>query len=119
MVESDKLVKTAAQTADDKKAEDILVLNVREPLVITSYFLIMSGRSTRQVKELARSIRDKMSELRVKPIGAEGEEDGRWVLLDFGDLVVHIFTAEERGFYELERLWSDAPEVEWKKLKEV
>jgi ribosome-associated protein len=102
----------AARAASDKKAEDIVVLDVAALLVVTDYFVICTGRNDRQVKTIADAIEERLRvDLGVKPIGREGVREGRWVLLDFGDVVVHIFQPEEREFYRLEKLWSDAPRL--------
>jgi len=102
----------AAEAASDKKAEDIVVLDVAEILVITAYFVIATGASDRQVRSIADEVEDQLREKAgMKPIGREGEREGKWVLLDFGDLVVHVFQPDEREFYRLERLWADAPRV--------
>ena len=90
-----------------------MVLDVAETLVITSYFVIATGTSDRQVRSIADEVEDVLRERAgVKPIGREGEREGKWVLLDFADVVVHVFQPEERDFYRLEKLWSDAPRVE-------
>lgn len=102
----------AASAAADKKAEDLVVLDVASTLVITSFFVIATGRSDRQVRTIADEVADALREgAGVKPIGREGEREGRWVLLDFGEVVVHVFQPDEREFYRLEKLWSDAPRV--------
>lgn len=102
----------AASAAAEKKAEDIVVLDVADTLVITSYFVIATGRSDRQVRTIADEVEDAVRERAgVKPIGREGEREGRWVLLDFGEVVVHVFQPDEREFYRLEKLWGDAPRV--------
>lgn len=102
----------AASAASDKKAEDIVVVEVADLLVVTDYFVICTGRNDRQVKTIADEVEDQLREkLGIKPIGREGATEGKWVLLDFGDLVVHVFQPEEREFYRLEKLWSDAPRV--------
>jgi ribosome-associated protein len=102
----------AAVAAAAKKATDIVVLDVAETLVITAYFVIATGASDRQVSaivdEVETTLREKCG---VRPLGREGEREARWVLLDFGDVVVHVFQPEERDFYRLEKLWSDAPRV--------
>lgn len=103
----------AARAAADKMATDVVVLEVRELIVITDYFVIASGISDRQVRTIADEVERVLSERGTKPIRREGRADGRWVLLDFVDLVVHVFVDEERRYYELERLWSDAPKVRW------
>lgn len=103
----------AASAAASKKAIDPIVLDVAETIVITSYFVIVSGNSDRQVAAIADEIEDVLREQAgVKPIGREGERERKWVLLDFADVVVHVFQPEEREFYRLEKLWSDAPRLE-------
>lgn len=103
----------AAAAAASKKAIDPLVLDVADTLVITSYFVIASGSSDRQVAAIADEIEDVLREQGgVKPIGREGVRERTWVLLDFGEVVVHVFQPEEREFYRLEKLWSDAPRLE-------
>jgi ribosome-associated protein len=89
------------------------VLEVRELIVITDYFVIASGTSDRQVRTIADEVERVLAERGSKAIRREGRADGRWVLLDFVDLVVHVFVTEEREYYELERLWSDAPRLRW------
>jgi len=102
----------AARAAADKKASDIVVLEVDKLLVITDYFVICSGASAIQVRAIADEVETAFREkLSVKPIGREGEREGAWVLLDYGDLVVHVFQPAERDFYRLENLWSDAPRL--------
>jgi ribosome-associated protein len=97
--------------AGDKKAEDILVLNVSELTTIADLFVICTGRGERQVQAIADAVREKAIEAGRKPIGIEGYSSGRWVLIDLGDVVVHAFVPEERQLYRLERLWGDAPVV--------
>jgi len=105
---------TAARAADDKNGLDTVVLLVGEVLAITDFFVITSAANTRQVRTLADEI-----EVKVKAVGGpaplrvEGLHDASWVLLDYGDLVVHVFLADTRRFYDLERLWRDVPRVEW------
>lgn len=102
----------AAVAASDKKAEDIVALNVADLLVVVEYFVICTGRNDRQVKTIADEVEDQLREKAgIKPIGREGQMEGKWVLLDFGDLVVHVFQPEEREFYRLEKLWGDAPRL--------
>lgn len=102
----------AARAAADKKATDIVALEVRDLLVVTDYFVIATGQNDRQVKTIVDEVEERLRKLGLKPIGREGEREGRWVLLDFGDLVVHVFMPEEREFYRLEKLWGDAPRLE-------
>lgn len=99
----------AAQAAADKLATDILLLDVSEQLVITDVFLLASAPNDRQVKAIVDDIEDRLRDLGAKPLRREGEKEGRWVLLDFGDLVVHVFHEEDRMYYALERLWKDCP----------
>ncbi|MCW2598294.1 MAG: hypothetical protein JWM02_123 [Frankiales bacterium] len=101
----------AAQAAADKLASDILLLDVSEQLVITDVFLLASAPNDRQVMAIVDDIEDKLRGLGTKPVRREGEKEGRWVLLDFGDLVVHVQHQEERVFYALERLWKDCPVI--------
>jgi len=96
----------------EKKAEDIIAIDVAELLVVTDYFVICTGRNDRQVRTIADEVEEQMRiQGGVKPIGREGVAEGRWLLLDFGDVVVHIFQSDEREFYRLEKLWGDAPRV--------
>jgi len=103
------LVRIAANGAAEKKAMDVIAMYVAETLVVTDYFLIATGSNDRQVHAIADSIEDALREAGVKPRGREGEREMKWILLDYGDFVVHVFQPDERGFYRLEKLWSDAP----------
>jgi ribosome-associated protein len=104
----------AARAADDKKGIDTVVLEVGEVLAITGYFVITSGANTRQVRTIAEAVEEQITlEGGPKPVRIEGLDDRHWVLLDYGDFVVHVFLQETRDYYELERLWSDVPQVEW------
>ncbi|MDQ6650909.1 MAG: ribosome silencing factor [Actinomycetota bacterium] len=106
-----ELALTAAQAASDKLASDIVVLDVSEQLVITDAFLIASAPTERQVASIVGEIEDRLRAAGAKPARREGERAGRWVLLDFVDIVVHVLHAEERVFYALERLWKDCPVI--------
>jgi ribosome-associated protein len=97
--------------AEERKAYDLRVLQLGEVTSFTDYFLICSGTSERQVKAIADSVQQTMKDERVRPLQVEGYKNGRWVLMDYGDFVVHIFDQETRSFYGLERLWADAPDV--------
>jgi len=102
----------AAEAASEKKATDVVVLDVAQTIVITGYFVVATGSSDRQVRSIADEVEDQLRETAgVKPIGREGEREGKWVLLDFGDVVVHVFQPDERDFYRLDKLWADAPRV--------
>jgi ribosome-associated protein len=101
----------AAQAAADKLASDILLLDVSAQLVITDVFVLASAPSERQVMSVVDAVEDKLRELGAKPLRREGEKDGRWVLLDFGEVVIHVQHQEERVYYALERLWKDCPVI--------
>ena len=107
-----ELATICGQAALDAKAEDLVIPDVRGLASFTDYFVIMSGRSSRHVQGLAESLEAAMRSKRISTAKAEGIQDGMWVLLDFGDVVVHIFYHEQRSFYDLEGLWHDAPRVE-------
>ncbi len=106
-----ELVEAAARAASDKLATNIIAFDVSEQLAITDAFLIASGSNDRQVKAIVDEVEDKLREIGAKPIRREGHRDGRWVLIDYGDIVVHIQHSEEREFYALERLWRDCPAI--------
>jgi ribosome-associated protein len=106
-----ELVHTAARAAADKLATDIIAFDVSEQLAITDAFLIASGSNDRQVKAIVDEVEDKLREVGAKPVRREGERDGRWVLIDYGEIVVHVQHEEERQFYALERLWRDCPSI--------
>ena len=106
-----ELAKICAKVALDAKAEELIVLDVKGISSFTDYFVIMNGRSTRHVQGLAEIIEGEMHSKRINTSHAEGLEEGMWVLLDFGDVVVHIFYHEQRKFYDLEGLWHDARPV--------
>ena len=103
----------AARAAAEKQAQDVVILDVHDLIVITDYFVLCTGTSDRQVKTVVEEVEKALRELGHKPVRREGEQESRWVLLDYVDLVVHVFAPEERGFYDLERLWLDAPRLEW------
>ncbi|MGH2807933.1 MAG: ribosome silencing factor [Actinomycetota bacterium] len=109
MAEGNILVTQAAAAAASKKAERIVILDVSKQLVITDYFVICSGNTDRQVRTIADEVERQLAAHKVKPYRREGEREGTWILLDYVDFVVHVFRKEERDYYELERLWSDAP----------
>ena len=106
-----ELVHTAAHAASDKLADDIIAFDVSEQLVITDAFLICSASNDRQVRAIVDDIEQKLAEVGAKPLRREGEREGRWVLLDYGDVVIHVQHAEERVFYSLERIWRDCPVI--------
>jgi ribosome-associated protein len=104
-----ELVRAAAQAASDKLADNIVAFDVSEQLVITDAFLLCSAPNDRQVRAVVDEIEDRLREVGAKPVRREGEREGRWVLIDYTDIVVHIQHEEERTFYALERLWRDCP----------
>ncbi|VDH01553.1 ribosome silencing factor [Sporosarcina sp. ZBG7A] len=106
------LLEVTFKAADDKRAEDIVVLNMEGVSLIADQFVICHANSERQVQAIAREIADKASEENYEVKRIEGMDSGRWVLVDLGDVVAHIFHKDERGFYNLERLWGDAPMIE-------
>ena len=101
----------AAQAAADKLAVDILILDVSEQLVITDVFVLASAPNDRQVKAVVDEVEDRLRGLGAKPVRREGAQEGRWVLLDFAEIVVHVQHEQERVFYALERLWKDCPVI--------
>jgi ribosome-associated protein len=106
-----ELVRIAAGAAADKLATDIIAYDVSEQLVITDAFLLCAAANDRQVRSVVDEIEDKLQKAGAKPARREGEREGRWVLLDYIDIVIHVQHAEERVFYSLERLWKDCPEI--------
>ena len=104
-----ELAQTAAQAAADKLGTDIVLIDVSERLAITDVFVIVTGNNERQVEAIVDEVEEKLRRAGAKPVRREGRRDGRWVLLDYGDIVVHVQHAEERVFYALERLWKDCP----------
>ncbi len=102
-----QLVKEMAQILYDKKAQDIVALDVTGLTVITDCMLIASGRNTLQVRTLAEDLQERMAEKGLDPIRREGQQDGHWVVLDYGEVLVHIFHTEDREFYRLDKLWEN------------
>ena len=110
-MESLNLVQDICKYLSSKKAEDILSVDVREKTVLCDYFVIASGRSTTQVKALCENLEEKFSKEGVEPRRTEGVRDGRWGVVDYGDVIVHLFNDESRLFYHLERLWEEGDNV--------
>jgi len=108
-----------ARALMDRKAIDLVILEVKDLSSFTDYFLICSGNSDRQVQAIARHAEEKLGEEGLHPLGIEGKRDGRWVLLDYGDVVIHVFYHPVREFYDLERLWSEAPRLELPPVRKV
>lgn len=105
------LVQLAAAAADAKGGDDLIAFDVSEPLPLVDAFLLVTGRGERNVAAIGDAVEEKMLEAGYKLLRREGRSEARWVLLDFGDLVVHVFHEEERAYYGLERLWSDCPVI--------
>jgi ribosome-associated protein len=105
-------VETAARAADDKKAVDLAVLDLRKAAGFTDYFVICSGTNARQVRAIADSVMEALALQGVKPAHVEGYDRSEWILLDYFDFIVHVFGPEKRAFYALERLWGSAERVE-------
>jgi ribosome-associated protein len=106
-----ELVAAAARAASDKLAQQIVAFDVSEQLAITDAFVLASASNDRQVRAIVDAVEEQLRALGAKPIRREGERDGRWVLIDYGDVVVHVQHEEERQFYALERLWRDCPSI--------
>ncbi len=106
-----ELTVVAARAADAKQGDDIVALDVSGPLPLADVFLLVTGRSERNVLAICDEVEDRMIEAGAKPLRREGRSEGRWLLLDFGDVVVHVFHEEDRQFYSLERLWKDCPVI--------
>ncbi|GAA3724366.1 ribosome silencing factor [Salinactinospora qingdaonensis] len=107
-----ELVNIAAEAAAEKLAQQIVAYDVSDQLIITDAFVLCSAPNDRQVRSIVDEVQDRLRDAGAKPVRREGERDGRWVLLDYAEIVVHIQHEEERGYYSLERLWKDCPEIE-------
>ncbi len=108
-----KAVRKAAEIADDKKADYIKILDMRSRLIITDYFIIISVKNTRLTRRIGEEIRFNLKKQDLYPVNVDGASEGNWILIDYDDFVIHIFTEEVRQFYDLERLWKDAKEIKW------
>jgi ribosome-associated protein len=104
-------VEIAARAASEKKATDLVTLDLREVASFTEYFVICSGTNARQVQAISNSIEEELRKARKRPLHIEGYSTGEWILLDYGDFIVHVFSNAARRFYDLERLWRDAGRV--------
>ena len=113
LVTSLKLAKLVAQCAFDKKAEDIVILDMRKAANFCDYFVVVTGNSDRQIRAIANGIEQGLSEQNIDVRYKQGMKDGRWALLDLGDVVAHVFTRDLREFYGLDHLWQDAKKVAW------
>jgi len=114
-----QLASLAARAASSKQGEVIVVLDVRDLITITDYFVIVSGTSDRQVKTIADEVVKTLKEQGTRPVRREGEPAAGWMLLDFVDFVVHVFSQEQRDYYRLDNLWTDAPMLDWDEKAEA
>lgn len=105
------LIKTVLNVMDDKKAEDIKILDIHEISTMSNYFIIASANNINQVKAIADEIEEKLYKKGSKLIQSEGYQTARWILLDFDDIIIHLFHKEDREFYQLEKVWADAKEI--------
>lgn len=106
-MESNEMAAKIAEILEGKKAKDLNTIDIKEISILADYFIICSGTSTTHIKTLADEVEEKMEQVGIRVLHKEGYNSARWILLDYGDVVVHIFHEEDRGFYNLERLWSD------------
>lgn len=111
-MDSEKLAVHMAEVADNKRAQDIVVLNMQGISVMADFFLICQGNSERQVEAIARDLKEEASKEEIVVKRMEGLDKARWILIDMGDVIVHVFHREEREYYKLEKLWGDAPRIE-------
>lgn len=112
IIESKQILEIAVRAADSKHAEDIMALDVREISLLADYFVICSANSERQINAIIDEVIEKEEEAQVEIKRVEGKDGGKWVLIDLGEVIVHVFSNSERDFYNLEKLWSDAPLVD-------
>jgi ribosome-associated protein len=112
ILEPEEAVRLAAHAAEEKKADDLVILDLREVASFTEFFLICNGSNAKQVQAISYSIEDTLRKAGKRPMHIEGYTSAEWILLDYGDFLVHIFSATARRFYDLERLWRDAKRVE-------
>ena len=113
---SEKMVKLAYQALDDKKGEDIQVIEIKDISVIADYFIIANGVNSPQVDALVDAVKEKLGRQGYEPMRIEGNRSGSWVLLDYGDVIVHVFSKEDRLFYNLERIWRDGKIISKERL---
>lgn len=112
IIDSQQILEIAVKAADSKRAEEIVALDVHEISLLADYFMICQATSERQINAIVEEIIEKVEEANVEVKRIEGKDGGKWVLIDLGDIIVHVFQSAERGFYNLEKLWSDAPMVD-------
>lgn len=107
-------IKKVVKLAQAKKGEEIVVLQLKEFTSFTDYFIIMHGQSERQILAIYEHIQTELKKMNFRPLGVEGVANAEWVLMDYGDFIVHIFSRQAREYYSLEKLWGDAPKAVWK-----
>ncbi len=110
-LDSESLVKAATESALEKKAKDLKILHLEPVSDFTDYFVLCSGSNQRQVQAIADGIERRLRDLKARPLHIEGSKQAQWILLDYGDFLIHVFDEDRRGFYALERLWGDAADV--------
>jgi ribosome-associated protein len=118
-LEAKEMALMTAQAADEKKASNILIMDMQDVTIITDYFVICSGNSSTQVQAIVDHIEEKMEETCLRVHHREGYREAKWVLMDYGEIIVHVFQNEDRAFYDLERLWADAPAFTLEELSEA
>ena len=118
IVEPEDAVMIAAHAASEKKATDLVLLELGKIASFTEFFLICTGASTRQVQAISNAIEETLRKSGKRPLHIEGYSSAEWILLDYGDFIVHVFSPASRRFYDLERLWRDAPRVEVREVRE-
>jgi ribosome-associated protein len=118
-VSSKRKIRLCIQAALDKKARDLLILDIRKSSSFADYFIICSGRSDRQVQGIAGSVEECLKEKKIYPLGIEGFREGKWILMDYGDVIAHIFYEPIREFYGLEEIWDKASQIDLSKFIEM
>ena len=111
-ISQNEIIETAVKALDSKKAEDIKVIKIKDLTIISDYFIIADGTSNTQTKALADEVEFKLKELGVEPRQVQGNNGGGWIVMDYSDIVIHVFNKEQRDFYNLERLWRDGEDVD-------
>ncbi|MDR1616828.1 MAG: ribosome silencing factor [Syntrophomonadaceae bacterium] len=112
MINDNELIKYITDGCSDEKADDLVVLDVRNLTSLTEYFIITSGRNPKHVQSISDNVNNKLSPLAIFPLRREGYQEGAWIINDYNSVILHIFCAEKRNHYDLERLWGEAPKIE-------
>ncbi len=112
-IDSKEIAVACAKIADKKKAQNIIILDISKLTSVTEYFVICTGINERQLYTIADEIEKELKKLSIKKYGIEGYREAKWILIDYGDVIVHLFDKEMRSYYDLELLWGDAPRVKW------